>query len=126
MLGIVDPECGACTIAKDQITLIREGIQNTDVEYILVSFTSKASVKEFSAYADSFNLSSTSFLWKDNSNPSPESLLTMVVPSHFLIDSDGKILRKFHGTDKEISVRKRMAKQIIKEISIETQKSIDE
>lgn len=126
LLGIIDPDCGACAVAKDQIMLIQEGLQNTNVEYVLVSFTSKVSLQKFSAYADSFNLSSNSFLWKGSSNPSPQSLLTAVVPTHLLITSDGKILRKFYGTDKETSVRKKMVRQIIKEINAEIQKPTNE
>lgn len=122
LIAVVDPECGASKVAKDQIGWIQEALSKVDVEYILVSFTSKATLEEFSLFADSFNLSTNSLVWKNNSSPKPESLLTMVVPSHFLIDYNGKILKKFPGTNKNTSVRKKMAKQIVKEVIIEAKK----
>lgn len=116
LMGVVDPECGACLVAKDQINWIQEGIKQSDVEYIFVSFTSDKSLDEFSSYTKKHYKSTNSFLWENSSSITPKSLLTTVVPSHILINSDGKILKTFFGTRKDKSLRERMAKKIIEEV----------
>lgn len=117
LLGIIDSDCGACLVAKDQIKLIQEGIENLEVEYVFVSFTSNKTSDEFSNYVKANYQSTNSFLWENISLPSPKSLSTAVVPSHILIDSNGTILKTFVGTDRDDSTRKRMANKIIKEIN---------
>lgn len=122
VLGVVDPDCGACKVAKDQISRVRDEIQSHDVQYIPVSFTSRDSEKFFKL-ADSFGLSTNAFLWSDFNDLASESLQVMVVPSHLLIDSNGRILKKFEGTNKDRIVRMRMANQIIKEVLQEKEKN---
>lgn len=116
LLSIVDSDCGACKVARDQINWIQKGIKESEVEYIFVSFTSKMPFDKFLDYTQNHYQSTNLFLWKDNSSPSPKSLSTTVVPSHILIDSDGKILKTFLGTHKDRSTRKKMADYIIKEV----------
>ncbi len=116
LLVIVDPECGACEIAKDQMRWIQEGIKDSEIEYVFVSFTSKKTTSDFSSYIHKNYQSRNSFLWKDSSLPSPKSLFTTPVPSHILIDSNGKILKTFFGTQRDKSLRKRTADKIIKEV----------
>jgi peroxiredoxin len=121
LLGIVDPDCGACKLAKDQITWVQEGVQSKNVEYILVSFTSTNSEKFFK-YTDSFGFPTNAFLWSDFNNTQSDSLQAIVVPSHILIDSSGRILKRFPGTNAERYVRRNMASQIIKEVLEEKDK----
>lgn len=115
LLGIVDPECGACKLAKDQITWIQEDAQANDINYVLTSFTSTGSKEKFLEFTDSFRFPANTFQWSSPDQP-PTSLRNFVVLSHLLIDSNGKILRKFPGTSQDYYVRRRMAKQITKEI----------
>ncbi len=115
LLGIVDPECGACRVAKDQIAWIQEDIQAHDIVYVFASFTHIGTEEEFFKYTDSFGFEADSFKWT-SPDPPPISLKSFVVPSHLLMDSKGKILGKFPGTNRDIAIRKRIAKQITKEV----------
>lgn len=115
LLGIVDPGCGACKVARDQIFWINENIQANDISYAFVSFTFTGSKVEFFRYSNSFGFKADSFQWT-GSDPPPTSLRRFVVPSHLLIDSKGKILGKFPGTNADIKIRERIAKQITKEV----------
>lgn len=113
MLVTVDPNCGACKTASDEIRDVQRRIQQLGISYYLVSFTSPNPRSEFFQYTDSFRTDTSAFLWDMSEMKPPESLHTMVLPSHILVDSNGVVIRKWLGTDIHKPVRRRMANQIV-------------
>ncbi len=116
LISVVDPECFACQAASDQMKYINEKLANSDVNYAVVSFSQKMTNKKLSEYVESLELDADSFLWTDKNENILSSINSMVLPSHILIDAEGNVITTYPGTDKEKSIRDRMANQIIKEI----------
>lgn len=113
MLVTVDPNCGACKTASDEIRDVQRRIKQFGIPYYLVSFTSPNPRSEFFQYTDSLRTNTLAFLWDMSEKKPPESLHTMVLPSHILVDSNGVVIRKWLGTDVHKPVRRRMANQIV-------------
>ena len=112
MLVLVDPQCGACRVASDQMRIVRDTVVNAGVQYYLVSVTSSDPSDDFFKYTDSLNLDSRSYLLRMNEGSPSQQLYGMVLPSHILIDRTGRIIRKWPGTSTSKSVRLHMANQI--------------
>lgn len=70
MLVTVDPECGACKVASDQMHDIQNGVQPQGIEYypvsVTASITSSKSAAEYFSYADSFAFNTPGFLWAND------------------------------------------------------------
>ena len=116
LITIVDPECGVCELAKDQINYLEEETESYDCNYAIASFSQKLSYNEFSKYLEARNISANSFLWVGGVENILPSINKMVLPSHILVDRRGTVIESFAGTDKEKSVRERMTNRIVKEI----------
>lgn len=112
MLATVDPDCGASWVARDELHDVRKVIAEANVPYVLASATTNRSPDDFFKYAESLGVDSPAFIWS-STEPPPESLFTMVVPSHILVRRDGTILRTWPGTAKSKSVRFQMVNQIV-------------
>lgn len=112
MLVVVDPDCGLCGVAADQMRWVRDGISGVQLPYYMVSFTAQLHSADFFNYAKSFDLRTESFLWS-NDLPPPSSFSSMVVPSHLLLGPGGVLINKWPGSHGDLSVRHRMANQII-------------
>lgn len=115
LISVVDPECLACRTAGDQMKYLSEKLSNSNVNYAVVSFSQKLTDKELSKYIKSLDFEADSFLWTDKNENILPSINAMVLPSHILIDAEGKVIKTYPGTDKEKSTRDRMANQIVKE-----------
>ena len=113
MVVLVDPECGACKAASDEMRDVRNRIARTGIGYYPVSITARQSPSEFLEYTDSLGIHEPALLWQNQDEAAPASLFRMVLPSHLLFDNTGVILRKWPGTDKSPHVRRRMANQIV-------------
>lgn len=113
MLVLIDPECGACQAALDQLQAVRDRIGVEGVPYYLISVTSSVPANDFFAYADSLELGSAIYLWKASELRPPRPLYSMVLPSHILIRPDGAIVRKWPGTSISEYDRARMVNQIV-------------
>jgi hypothetical protein len=117
MLVTVDPECGACKVAANEMRDVQNRVEPLGSDYYPVSVTaavtSPQSLADFYGYTDSFGFNSPGFLWANDEESPPEALFTMVIPSHLLIDRNGVIARKWPGTDHSQRLRKRMAYQIV-------------
>ncbi len=112
----VDSECGMCKLAADQMRYERDQAISDGLAYYVVSFTSESS--SFFSFADSLGIDAPAFLWAKEEAQQPESLLTMVVPSHLMIDSKGVIIGKWPGSNGNKTVRERMANQIVADLQI--------
>ena len=119
LLSVVDPGCGACRTAKDQMKFLQENLKSNDIDYFIVSFSQDLSQVELSRYVKSMNLTANTYSWTGNYEDIISSIDKIVLPSHILVDSKGNVIKTFPGTDKEKSVRDEMAYQIIKEIIVE-------
>lgn len=113
MLATVDPDCGASWVARDELHDVRTHIAEANVLYILVSATTSRTPAEFFKYAGSVDGNAPAFVWSRAEAAPPESLLTMVVPSHMLVRRDGTILQTWPGTRQNRKIRFQMVNQIV-------------
>lgn len=113
MVVLVDPACGACKAASDEMRDVRNRIARTGISYYPASITARHSPSEFLEYTQSLGIHGAALLWQDQDEAAPASLVEMVLPSHVLLDSTGVIVRKWPGTDKSPHVRRKMANQIV-------------
>jgi hypothetical protein len=113
MVVMVDPDCGACKAASDEMRDVRNRIAEAGIKYYPASVTARQSPSQFLEYTMSLGIREPALLWQTQEEAPPISLFTMVLPSHLLLDSRGVIVRKWPGTDKSPSVRRRMANQIV-------------
>jgi len=119
LLSVVDSECGASKISKDQMKFLEDNLKDIDVDYYVISFSQKLSPSELSQFVKSMDLSSRPFLWTKGYENTLPSINKMVLPSHILTDSKGNIIKTFPGTSNEKFIRQRMANQIVGEVSAE-------
>jgi hypothetical protein len=61
MLVTVDPQCGACKVAADEIQEVQGRVEGFGLPYYLVSFTSSKAPAVFFEYTDSFAMSTPAF-----------------------------------------------------------------
>jgi len=122
MIVLIDPECGACKAALDQLQGVHDRIKQEGIPYYLVSVTSSVPVDDFFTYANSLDLNSPVYLWGRNEPQPPPALYSMVLPSHLLLSSDGTIVRKWPGTSVSDFDRARMVNQIVSDALRELQR----
>jgi len=82
------------------------------VPYYQISVTAR-SAADFSPYAGSLNAKAAAFLWSANGIEPQEALYKMVPPSQILVDADGRIVRRWPGTDQRKDARYNMSSQIV-------------
>ncbi|HEX6044106.1 MAG TPA: hypothetical protein VFZ22_06425 [Pyrinomonadaceae bacterium] len=109
---LVDPNCGACAAASDQILLVRAAIEQSAISYCVIMLPNGVPTNEYLEFAASLGIKDHAFFSsaKEKSN---YALATMVVPSHLLIDASGTIVQKWEGTNRNRDIREGMAKQIV-------------
>jgi hypothetical protein len=112
MLASINPACGMCTAARDEMFFIREHLTPVGVQYYAVCFRPIDSSQNFYRYAASLGLSDPTFEWQGAESPS-RAILDMTVPSHLLVDSQGIVLQVWPGSSEEKEVRQRMGSQIV-------------
>lgn len=120
LITVLDPECGACRAAGDQINYLERQIKSLDFGYAVVSFSRKLSHKELSLFLTTQNIFTEPFLWTDETGNILPSIKKMVLPTHILIDKQGRVIKTFPGTSNERAIRERMTNQILEEIRSET------
>ena len=113
MIVVIDPHCGACNAAQDEMLAIEEGIQ--DINYYVLMLCESANAEQYFHYMNSLRLPSKSFVWRTDIIQPPETLRRMVVPSHLLVNRLSVVIDKWPGTDPDREVGQRMASQIILE-----------
>lgn len=113
MLATVDPDCAAGWAARDVMYDVRTHIAEANVPYILVSVTTSRSPDQLFKYTESLGVGAPAFLWSSKEASPPDSLFTMVVPSHILVRRDGTILHTWPGTSQSKKIRFQMVNQII-------------
>lgn len=113
MLATIDPDCAASWEARDQMRDVRNHIAPAGVPYLLVSATTSRPPEDFFKYAESLAADAPAFMWASKGASPPESLATMVVPSHILVSRDGTIIRTWPGTSQSKRVRFQMVNQIV-------------
>jgi hypothetical protein len=109
----VDPLCGMCRESADEMRDIRTRVAPSGVQYYLVAFSTPTTPSDFFKFADSLNTGAQACLWSTNEGEPPRQLSEMLVPSHFLIDRNGVVIKKWPGSSATESVRRRMANQIV-------------
>lgn len=69
--------------------------------------------KLLSMFADSLHIGAPAFLRSISEVTPPERFTAMLVPSHFLVDRSGEVIKKWPGSSNAELVRQRMANQIV-------------
>ncbi len=92
------------------------------IPYYLASVTSSVPVSDFFNYADSLDLDSPAYLWRQDEPQPPHNLYSMVLPSHLLLSTDGTIVHKWPGTSVSDFDRARMVNQIVSDALQELQR----
>lgn len=118
MIAAVNPECGMCRLAADEMIHLRAKMAAMGVDYYVVSFSEMNSQTNFFDYADSLKVGAPTFLWDAEADAPPESLVVMGTPSHVLLNPDGTVIRVWPGSYEDVSVRQRMARQIIADVRV--------
>jgi hypothetical protein len=113
LIVLVDPQCGACVASRNEMRNVRDRVTSLGVRYYPVSLTSSVPAADFFSYTDSLALGARGYLWVSNDRSPSQSLYSMVLPSHILINRNGTIIRKWPGTSTNESIRQRMANQIV-------------
>jgi hypothetical protein len=113
MIAAVNPECAMCRIAVDEMIHLRAKMSALGVDYYVASFAPVNPRSGFFDYATSLKVGAPAFLWDAETGAPPEALTLMGTPSHLLLNPDGTVLRVWPGSRDDISVRQRMARQII-------------
>lgn len=120
VLVSVNPECGMCSIAADEMRHLHKKLSSMDINYYMVFFAAQTPQSAFFQYCDSLNVGAQSFLWNAEAGVPPESIFTMTTPSHVLLTSDGTVIRVWPGSYNDKPVRQRMARQIIADTLVAT------
>lgn len=110
LLAVVAPDCAACKFSEDMMQNIHKTTNELGIKYLPVVFTKVSPDVDIQRYAETLGFE-TCVLWSSEL-PVPESLATMITPSHILMNKDGVILQIWLGTNKDAETRKRMTKQI--------------
>jgi peroxiredoxin len=113
MVVLLDSPWGACKAATDEMHDVQNRIAPSGIEYYPMSVTTLKSSAQFVEYTRSLGIRAPALLWQRRDEVPPESLFTMVLPSHPLLDANGLIVRKWPGTDQSAKVREKMANQIV-------------
>jgi hypothetical protein len=116
LLTVVDPECAASKITREQMRFLDENLSGKGVDYFLFSFSPKISPSELSDYVTSLTLHTNSLDWSNGIETVLPNLRNIVTPSHILIDSSGTVIKSFPGTSVEKRIRDRMVSQLLKEV----------
>jgi len=118
MICAVNPDCGMCRAAVDEMIHLRAKMAAMGVDYYTVSFSQVNPPPSFFDYAASLRVGAPTFLWDGEAGAPPEALVVMGTPSHLLLNPDGTVIRVWPGSYGEISVRQRMARQIIADTAV--------
>lgn len=111
MLVSINPSCYMCSVAKDQMRLVREALVAADIQYYPVCFSPDSKHNSFD-YSRSLGFKGPAFEWQGATEPAP-SIINMTVPSHMLVDQDGTVIQVWPGSNAEEEVRQRMSTQIV-------------
>lgn len=120
VLVSINPDCGMCSIASDEMSHLHKKLSSMDINYYMVFFAAQTPQSDFFKYSDSLNVGAPSFLCNAEAGVPPESIFRMTAPSHLLLNSDGTVIRVWPGSYEDKPVRQRMARQIIADILVAT------
>jgi hypothetical protein len=118
MIAAVNPGCPMCRVAVDEMIHLRAKLAAMGIDYYTVSFSRVDSRPAFFDYAASLKVGAPSFLWDAGAGAPPEALVVMGTPSHLLLNPDGTVIRVWPGSHQDVSLRQRMARQIIADAQV--------
>jgi hypothetical protein len=110
LLAVVDELCQACDMAKDSMAEIRQTVKQLDFGYYPIFFTLTKPDNDFLKYSQ--KLGFENYFCRSSEVVIPQSLSSMVTPTHISVSKNGVILQLWYGTNKDKEVRKVMANQI--------------
>jgi len=98
MVLLVNPSCGTCTSAKENFRTLRERVGKPGIPYYLLMIPDGSDTQKYFSYAESLKIDAESFVWANTQMKPPTSLVTMAVPSHFLLTNERLVVNKWPGT----------------------------
>ncbi len=110
LLAVVDEYCQACDVSKDTISEIRKTTKQLGFGYYPIFFIPAKQENNYPKF--SAKLGFENYFGRDSDVAIPQSLKSMVTPTHILVNKNGIILQIWFGTNKDKEVRKVMATQI--------------
>lgn len=117
MLVSINPACSMCTVARDQMRLVREALVVAGIQYYPVCFSPIDSQRNFFDYSKALGLKEPAFEWQGTTSPG-SAVLDMTVPSHLFVDYDGTVIQVWPGSNADQEVRQRMATQIVNDTMV--------
>lgn len=118
MIAAVSPQCAMCRLAVDEMIHLRAKLAAMGIDYYMASFSQIDPQSGFFEYAASLKVGAPPFLWDTEAGAPPEALVVMGTPSHLLLNPDGTVIRVWPGSYEDVSVRQRMARQIIADAQV--------
>ncbi len=114
MLVALGRGCVMCKNFAVDMNRVCDQVRPLGVEYYAVSFAPDGTADEFFDYAHSLLPDVKSFKYLDvNEGAEANRLASMAVPTHLLLDGNGKILRKWLGASTSEAIRDKMADRIV-------------
>lgn len=117
MLASINPTCGMCKVARDEMLFVREMLVPEGVQYYAVCFNPTGPAHNFFGYAKALRFPDPAFEWQGEESPL-RGVRDMTVPSHLLVNQEGIVLQVWPGSSAEKDIRQRMATQIINDTLI--------
>jgi hypothetical protein len=117
MLASINPTCGMCKVAREEMLVVREGVVAEGVQYFAVCFNPTGPAQDFFEYAKALKFPEPALKW-EGEVPPQGSVLDMTVPPHLLLNQEGIVLQVWPGSSTEKDIRQRMASQIINDTLI--------
>lgn len=91
----VDSRCPMCAESAESMRDIRTRVAPYGVQYYVVAFGTSSTPSDFFEFAHSLNTGASAYVWSTNEGEPPKQFGEMLVPSHFLIDRNGIIIKKW-------------------------------
>ncbi|MFM9905006.1 MAG: hypothetical protein ACKVQJ_10605 [Pyrinomonadaceae bacterium] len=113
MILVIDPTCVASQLSVDQMQQVESRIKQNEIDFALVSFKSKTSVKDVESFANLAKLNSNSYSFDGEETDISPGSQGLQYPAFILTDTNGVILRIFAGTSESEQIRTRMSDEIM-------------
>ena len=97
MIVLVNPSCQTCTMSKESLKSLKERVGKPGIPYFVLMVPESSETEKYFSYADSLKLDAPAFVWSNAESKPPISLLTMAVPSHFMVTNEGLVVSKWPG-----------------------------
>ncbi len=114
LLVIVDPSCRACRLSVDLFGEVRAAAAEVGIHYLPLFLSDRDNIRTDFSKQIGFE---KSLMWNFDA-PLPANLAEAVTPTHILLDSEGRVLLSWPGSNQDAHVRRSMGQQIAADIRV--------